>query len=97
MKIKGKRIIRIFRNRYILSLSLFIIWIGIFDGNNLIERRRDLKIRNKLIKEKQYYKEQIQEDGKRLKELMSTEENLEKFAREQYLMKREDEDIFIIH
>lgn len=97
MKIRGGLLLKFMRNRYIFSLSLFFIWIVIFDGNNLIERRRDLKIRNKLTKEKQYYKTQIEEDSRRLRELMSTEENLEKFAREQYLMKRENEDIFIIH
>jgi cell division protein DivIC len=97
MKIRGKRLFKILKNRYILSICLFLIWIVIFDGNNLIERRRDLNVRNKLIKEKEYYKTQIEDDSKRLDELMSTEENLEKFAREQYLMKREDEEIFIIY
>jgi cell division protein FtsB len=46
--------------------------------------------------EKEYYLERIAEDSKKLNELMTNDENLEKFAREQYLMKKPDEDIFLI-
>ena len=67
-----------------------------FDKNNLIERQDDIKVRNQLIKDKKYYQEQIENDRQRINELMSNKENLEKFAREQYLMKKENEEIFMI-
>lgn len=50
----------------------------------------------KFEKEKMYYLEKIEADRNRLEELRTNNENLEKFAREQYLMKRADEEIFVI-
>jgi len=50
---------------------------------------------NNLKKEKEHYKAQMEKDRKQLKEL-NKDENLEKFAREKYLMKKSDEDIFYI-
>lgn len=49
-----------------------------------------------LLKDKAFYLEKIEEDRKRLEELQTNNANLEKFAREQYLMKKDDEDIFVI-
>ena len=48
------------------------------------------------IKEKAYYQNKIEEDNRKMKELLSNKDNLEKFAREQYLMKNKNEDIFVI-
>lgn len=47
-------------------------------------------------KQKEYYIEKIATDSRKLKELRTDRENLEKFAREQYYMKRDNEDIFIV-
>jgi hypothetical protein len=51
---------------------------------------------NQLQRDKIYYNERINSDSARLNELLTSPENLEKFAREQYLMKKDKEDIFII-
>ena len=67
-----------------------------FDQNNLLERRKLNKEYDLLLQEREYYMKKIKEDRKRIKELKTDNENLEKFAREQYLMKRDNEDIFII-
>ncbi|HBS87199.1 MAG: hypothetical protein A2W91_03190 [Bacteroidetes bacterium GWF2_38_335] len=93
---KRPLLIRMFRNKYTLTLFIFIVWIALLDKNNLIERQDDIKVRNQLIKDKKYYQEQIENDRQRINELMSNKENLEKFAREQYLMKKENEEIFMI-
>ncbi len=84
------------RNKYILGFLIFFIWVAIFDGNNLIQRISDsLKI-NQLKQEIEYYKQKIDEKNKQLNQLRTDKENLEKFAREQYFMKKENEEIFII-
>ena len=49
-----------------------------------------------LKKEKAYYENKIKEDNRKIQELLGNKENLEKFAREQYLMKKPNEDIFVI-
>jgi len=84
------------RNKYILTFLLFLIWILFFDKNNLLERARNLKQLKQLEKDKIYYQERIEKDAARLEQLKTDKKNLEKFAREQYYMKKENEDIFVI-
>ena len=86
----------VIKNKYILSLIIFILWIAFFDRNNLIDRYEDIKTLNQLEKDKLYYQERIDQDKKRIEELKTDNENLEKFAREQYLMKKKNEDVFYI-
>lgn len=91
-----REIIRKFTNKYTLVGLLFLVWISFFDKNSLVEKSL---LRNKirtLSKEEAYYKQKIKEDSCKIKELLGNRDNLEKFAREQYLMKKSDEDIFII-
>ncbi len=84
------------RNKYVLTTLVFLIWLLLFDQNNLNERRKNTREYNQLLEEKDYYMKKIEEDRKRIQELKTNNENLEKFAREQYLMKKDNEDIFII-
>ena len=84
------------RNKYILTSIFFIIWLFAFDQNNLVERIKNIREYNQLLRDKEYYLENIEEDRQQLKELKTNNENLEKFAREKYYMKKEDEDIFVI-
>ncbi|OFX28000.1 MAG: hypothetical protein A2033_16940 [Bacteroidetes bacterium GWA2_31_9] len=86
----------ILKNKFILTSIFFIVWVIFFDNNNLIDRISNLKVLNQLQKDQEYYKEKIYTDTKRLEELRTDKENLEKFAREQYLMKKKNEDIFIM-
>lgn len=73
-----------------------MIWVLFFDQNNMLDRKKYVNEYKQLLKDKAYYLQKIEEDKKRLEELQTNNENLEKFAREQYLMKRDDEEIFII-
>ncbi len=91
-----KRIKPIIRNKYFISAFIFFIWLLIFDQNNLLERKKLINNLNELKREKEFYKERIENDSRRLNELRTNNENLEKFAREEYLMKKENEDIFLI-
>lgn len=84
------------RNKYVLTLAIFIVWMLLFDSSNLIDVFREYRKIQKFEAEKEYYLEKIETDKNRLYELRTDNENLEKFAREQYLMKKPDEDIFVI-
>ena len=84
------------RNRYILTIILFLVWVVLFDNNNLIDRFHDLKVLKQLEQDREYYLNRIEEDTRKLDELKTSDETLEKFAREQYHMKKDDEDIYII-
>ena len=55
-----------------------------------------IKQYNKVRAEHAYYQQQIETARKEYNELFSNDRNLEKFAREKYLMKRDDEEVFVI-
>lgn len=84
------------RNRYVLTFLAFLIWITFFDQNNLLERHELSGRIRELEQQKIHYQEEIENNKQRIKELQSNPENLEKFAREQYLMKKPDEEIFVV-
>jgi len=86
----------VLRNKYFLTLSIFIIWLLFLDANNLIERYNQISELHKLEKDRDYYIKKIEQDRKKLNELKTDNHNLEKFAREQYRMKRKDEDLYIV-
>lgn len=83
-------------NKYVLAFIVFAVWVGFLDTNNLIQRFKAVRHIQKLEEQKTYYEKRIHEDTEKLKELRSNKEKLEKFAREQYLMKKPNEDIFVI-
>ena len=84
------------KNKFLVAIIIFFVWILVFDQNNLIERVKLIREVNQLEDDKEYYIERIQIDSARLTELRTSPENLEKFAREQYLMKKDNEEIFVI-
>jgi len=84
------------KNKYFIAGAIFLIWIAFFDQNNLLERRRNIKELKQLEHDITYYQQNIEETRSRLEELKTNTDNLEKFAREQYLMKKPDEDVFVI-
>jgi len=88
--------LKILRNKYVLALLVFFVWLLVFDRNNLIDRVKYERELNEMERQKAYYLERIEEDSRKLNELKTNDENLEKFAREQYFMKKENEDIFVI-
>ena len=91
-----KKLLPYLKNKYILSAIVFFVWILFFDQNNLVDRYISHRHIRQFEEDKKYFMERIREDSTRLNQLKTDNENLEKFAREQYLMKREDEEIFII-
>ncbi|MDY0196928.1 MAG: septum formation inhibitor [Tenuifilaceae bacterium] len=91
-----KKIYPWLRNKYILTIAIFVLWMLLFDSSNWVDVYREYVRISKLEQDREYYIEKIKNDRNRLKELQTNNENLEKFAREQYLMKKSDEDIFIV-
>ena len=85
-----------FRNKYILTILIFLLWILLLDSNNLVSRYKEIRELNRLMKDREYYLEKIEADRRKLLELKTDNDNLEKFAREQYRMKKPDEDLYII-
>lgn len=91
-----KLILKWLKNKFVIASIIFTVWICFLDENNLLERFQNLRELRQLKADKEYYQEKIEIDTKRLNELKTDNENLEKFAREQYLMKKDNEDVFVI-
>ena len=87
---------RPFKNKYIITLLFFSFWILFIDDYNLIKQYKLQKDVEKLENKKAYYLFEIKKDSIELYHLKNTKEEQEKFAREKFLMKKENEDIFII-
>ena len=84
------------KNKYVLTISVFAIWMLFFDQNNAVDRLRMSSEIRQLKADREYYLEQIEKDSTRLNELTTDKENLEKYAREQFLMKKKNEDVFVV-
>ena len=83
------------KNIFIIILTVFIIWMLFFDAHSWLFHRELNKEIEELEYQKEHYKNEIAKDNKAIKEL-STEEGIERAARENYYMKKDNEDIFII-
>jgi len=94
-QIKENKVFRVLSNKYVIVLVLFIVWMGFFDENSFINQRELDNEIDKLENANEYYKNQIDEDQNIIDNL-NDPDSLEKYAREEYKMKRENEDIFII-
>jgi cell division protein FtsB len=93
-KIKENKLFKFFTNKYIIILSAFLIWMFFFDANVQLNKefKKEIKELNTTIN---FYKKEIKKDKNTIMELQDSLQ-LEKFAREKYLMKKENEDIYII-
>lgn len=93
---KGKKILNILKNKYLITIIGFGVWLLLFDQHNLVDRFKTRKYLSKLIEDTAYYQKQIVENETIIEKLKTDADNLEEFAREEYMMKAEDEDIFVI-
>ncbi len=93
-KIKESKLFKFFTNKYIIILSAFLIWMFFFDANVQLNKefKREIKELNTTIN---FYTKEIKKDKNTITELQDSLQ-LEKFAREKYLMKKDNEDIYII-
>ncbi|WPQ64642.1 septum formation initiator family protein [Chitinophaga sancti] len=83
------------RNKYFVSAAAFVIWLAFIDSKNFISQYELTSEVNKLEEQKAFFSEEIIKTRKEQEELLSSPDKLEKFAREKYLMKKDDEDLFI--
>lgn len=79
-----------------MTLLAFVVWVSFFDKNDLLSQMELRKEVKKLEGEKNYFVTEIGKNKSDMKELMTNPKNLEKFAREKYLMKKDNEDVFVL-
>lgn len=94
-EIKKTKWYRWLGNKYVIFTLLFLIWMFFFDANNYFfhkELSDDIKA---LQESKEFYKKEIKKDRVFINKMKDSSE-MERFAREKYYLKKENEDIFII-
>ena len=84
------------KNKYLLVASVVFLWVAFFDSHNLIKQYK-LKRKIKNLEEKRdFYEYEIEKDSIALHELTTNPKTQEKFAREKYFMKKDNEDVIVI-
>lgn len=85
-----------FINKYFISLLAVLTWVLFFDKNDVLSQLELRKKLHQLQEEKNYYTDEIAKSNNEINELKTNPASLEKFAREKYLMKKDNEEIFVI-
>lgn len=83
------------RHKYLITLAVFAVIIGFVDENSVVRRlgyaREEMRLRDEIEK----YRKEYEESTERLNELLLDSGAIERIAREKYLMKKPNEDIFV--
>ncbi len=83
------------RHKYLITIALFLVVVGVLDENNLVRRASNKREIMRLHNEIEKYEYEYEESTRKLNELTENPEAMEKVAREKYLMKRPNEDIYV--
>lgn len=92
----SRKLFGAFTNKYMVAFVVFCVWMLFIDDNNVFFLRKNVNKLKEYRVEKQYFLNKIHQDSIRLMQMKSNAKNLEKFAREEFLMKKKNEDIFLI-
>lgn len=90
------RLLSILRNKYIIVLTAFVIWMAFFDVKDwglISERVQKLK---DLKASEQHLTQEIKDTKTELSQLKTNAQTIEKYAREKFYMKKDNEDLFIV-
>jgi len=91
-----KKILKIARNKYFIVGLVAIIWIVFFDDHNLLSQINTKKELNNLEQKKTYYQDEISQDKEMLYKIKSDTSFMQAYGRKKYLMKKDNEEIFLI-
>jgi len=93
---KNITIPKILKNKYGIILLIFATWMLIFDENNLFRQIKITREYNKVRKEMKFFEKEIKTNSQGVKRLSDDPALLEKLARERYMMKKNNEDVYLI-
>jgi cell division protein DivIC len=87
---------RLIKNKYVITILIFFVWMLFFDQNNFGNRFKLTSNLNNLKKQKEYYLSEIEQNQSMTHRLNHDTAFIEQFAREKYLLKRDNEVIYVI-
>src|SRR5216110_132862 len=85
------------RNKFFIAFAAFVVWMLFFDERDVFTMGHHRQELRELQQSKKYYTEQINKEKTDLDNLKNNPAVIEKYAREKYYMKRDNEDLFLIH
>lgn len=92
---KDKPWFKFLSNKYVWVLLFFTIWMVFLDNYSYYGHRVLDKQIYELLDNKEYYQKEIKKDKENIKKLKNQDQT-EKYAREKYYMKKDNEDVYII-
>jgi cell division protein FtsB len=95
-KIRKGQVHPLLKNRYFITVMGFLFWMLFFDHNGVISQ---IKLRHQIWEQNSkiaFYTRELKIINKEKGELFGTPESLEKFAREKYMMKKDNEDVYVV-
>jgi cell division protein FtsB len=87
---------KILKNKYFITGFSFLLWLSFFDRNDFITQYSYRSKLHELQHERDYYTDEIARNKAEVNDLLTNPKNLEKYAREKYRMKRDNEDVFVL-
>mgnify|MGYP000941992647 CR=1 FL=1 len=95
MRILNHKYLKPFKNIYVIILVVFVVWMLFFDAHSWLFHHELNSNIEELEYQKEHYRNEMAQDEQSINEL-STDEGIERTARETYYMKKPNEDIYII-
>lgn len=92
---KRTTLFKILKNKYFLTIAGLLVWLVFFDKNDVFTQYELIQKCDKLKKDKEYYLSEIENNKASLADLRTNTKSLETFSREKYLMKKENEDVYV--
>ncbi len=90
------RIPAVLRNRYGLALGVLLLWIMLFADYDLFTMMKLRGELGRMREQRAHFAQEVEHTKEQLHQLNSDQDLLERFAREKYLMKRDNEDVFVL-
>ena len=87
---------RLIRNKYPISLTIFVVWMFFFDSNSIVFMYKQYNELKDLKMQEEFLQEEIVKMTKEKEDLFSNNDKLEKYARENFYFKKDNEDVYVI-
>ena len=87
---------KVLLNKYFVVGFIFLVWICFFDTNNVGQMIRARVTLGRQQRQIEFYKREISNMDRKLQQLRSERDSLEKFAREEYYYHQDGEDVYVI-
>ncbi len=91
-----KSTLKFIKNKYLLAALAFIVWMAFFDPKDIASTYERTKRLNELKQNEKHLNDDIKQTKNELSLLKSNAETIETYARENFYMKKDNEELFIV-